>query len=100
MAVDPGAAVTGDMLDDGQHAALEQPLADRSAEPRDAPRLGAICSVADHRVGAGHRKIEHRQAIDVMPRWSEIVGDQPRAETGRRLGLNGSGNDPRRAADG
>src|SRR5215471_10710765 len=41
VAVDAGPPVTGNVLDDGQHAALEQPLASRAAEPRDAHRLGA-----------------------------------------------------------
>ena len=87
MAVDPGAAMAGNVLDDRQHAALEQPLAHRSGKLRDATRLGSVGPVADHRIRPGNRQVEHRQAIDRDAELFEIVGDQPRAEPGRQLGL-------------
>ena len=85
MAVDPGAAVPGNVLEDRQHAACEQPLAQRQAETRDPLRLDAIGAVADHRIGPGNRQVEHRKAIDGDAELGEIVGDQPGAEPGRLL---------------
>jgi len=64
VAVDPGAAMPGDMLDDRQHTAAQEPLAEGAAEARHPRRRGAEGAVADHRVGVTHRQIEHRRAID------------------------------------
>ena len=87
MAVDRGAAVAGDVLDDRQHAAGQQALADGAAERRDARGLVAVGAVADHGVGAGARAGRAPAAQStVMPSAAEIVGDQPRAEPRRLLG--------------
>ena len=86
MAVDPSAAVTGDVLDDRQHSALEQPFADRSAKTGDAVGLASIGPVTDHRIGARDRKIEHRQAANGDVQLRKIVGDQPCPEMGGGLG--------------
>ncbi len=97
MAVDPGAAVARDVLEDRQHAAGEQPLAHRPAEASDAVGLGAIGAVADHRIGAGAGQVEHRQAVDGDAEPSQIVGDQAGAEPGRLGGVRiGQRGDPRR----
>ncbi len=87
MAVDPGPPMSGNVLDDREHAALEQPLAHRSGKPRDATRLGSVGPVADHRIRPGNRDVEHRQTIDRNAELFEVVGNQPRAEPGRQLGL-------------
>ena len=61
MAVDGGAAVAGNMLDDRQHAAGQQPS--HTARPSVATTVGlvAVGAVADDGVGAGHGNVEHRQ---------------------------------------
>ena len=86
VAIEEGTAVAGNMLDDGQHSTLEQPLANRSAEAGDTARLTPISPVANHQIGAGDGKIEHRQTIDGNPKSAEIIGDQPCAEPGGCLG--------------
>ena len=83
MAIDPGPPVPGNVLDDREHAALEQPLADRSGKLRDAARLGSIGPVADHRIRPGNRDVEHRKTIDRDAELFEVVGNQPRAEPRR-----------------
>ncbi len=84
MAVDAGAAMAGYVLKDRQDGAVEQPRTHGAGEARDPFRIAPISPVADHRIRASHRNIEHRQAIngDAEPR--QIVGDQPSAEAGRR----------------
>ena len=59
----------------------------RSAEAGDTARLIPIGSVADHRIRAGDRKIEHRRTIDGNPETAEVIGDQPGAEPGGCRGL-------------
>ena len=86
MAVDAGAAMTRDVLEYRQHAALDQPLANRPGEARDPVGIAAIGAVADHRVGAGNRQIEHRQAVDGDAEPRKVIGDQPSAEPRRLLG--------------
>ncbi len=97
MAVDLGPAMAGDVLDDRQNAAGQHALAHRTAEVRDPLRLCAIGAVADHRVGARSRQVEHRQRVDRDAERGEIVGHQPSAEPGRfRRQRIGQGADPRR----
>ena len=102
MAVGPRPAVSGNMFDDRQHAAVEQPLRRRAAEPRDLGRRAAIGAVADDIMGAVHRDVEHRQAIDIDPDLAQIMGDEPRAEpdeAGRLLGSEAAASRRRRRTD-
>jgi len=87
MAVDPSTPMAGDVLDDRQYAALEQPLANRSGKFRDASRLGSVSAVADHRIRPGNRDVEHRQTIDCYAESFEIVRNQPGTKPGCTLGL-------------
>jgi hypothetical protein len=87
MAVDPGTPMAGDVLDDRQHAAFEQPAARRSGQFRDATRLASIGPIADHRMRPGNWNVEHRHATDRDAEISEIVCNQPGAEPDRNLGL-------------
>ncbi len=69
------------MLDDRQHAAFEQPLARGAAERGDLGRLGAVGTVADHRVGARHRRqVQHRRGVDGDAEPGEIVGGEAHRE--------------------
>ncbi len=81
MAVDPGAAVPRNVLEDGQHAALDQPLAHRQAKTRHAVGLSPVGAVPDYQVGAGNRQVEHRKAVDGDAKSAEIVGDKAGAKT-------------------
>ena len=64
MAIGGRPSVAGNVLQDGQDAALLQPLGDGAGNRRDLGRLGSIGPVADHGVGPGHRDVRQRQAID------------------------------------
>jgi hypothetical protein len=87
MAVDPSAPMAGDVLDDRQHAAFEQPVARRSSKFRDATGLASVSPVADYRIRSGNGNVEHREAVDRDAEISEIVRNQPGAEPDRDLGL-------------
>ena len=67
VAVDAGAAVSGYMLDDRQHAAFQQSFTDRAPQRRDAGRIGPPGAVADHRIGAGRGRSRTGAASTVMP---------------------------------
>ncbi len=54
-------------------------------------RRAAIGAITDDRVQAFRRGVEDRQAIGVDADLSQIVGDKPRAEPGKPLGLRGVG---------
>ncbi len=79
MAINPRAAMPGDVLDDRQHAAAKETLAEGAGEPRHPRRIVAKGAVADHRVGLAYRQIEHRGGVDSDPDLGQIVGDQARA---------------------
>jgi len=79
--------MAGDVLDDRQHAAFEQPLARRSGKYRDATRLVCVSPVADYRMRSGNWNVEHRQAVDRNAEISEIIGNQPSAKPDRNFGL-------------
>ena len=81
VAVHRRAAVTGQMLEHRQHAAVHQPGRDRAGERRDLIGRVAIGAVADHCVGARDRNIGERQAIDVD---AERLADRWRS-AGRRV---------------
>ena len=84
MAVGRGAAVTGQMLEHRQHAALAEPVGNRAGDRRNLVGALAIGAIPDHRIGAGDRHIGERQAIHVDPERREVAGDQARAQA-RRL---------------
>src|ERR1700756_3780779 len=50
----------------------------------DLGRLGSIGPIADYYVGAGNRNVGERQAVHADAELTEIIGDQPGAQT-RRL---------------
>jgi hypothetical protein len=77
----------GNVFDDREHAALEQPLAHRSGKLRDATRLGPVGSVADNRVRPGNGDVGYGQAIDCDTERFEVIRHQPRGEPSRQLGL-------------
>src|SRR5271170_4476 len=85
VAVDSGAAVTRYVLDDREHATLDQTLAHRSGEARHTLRVGPVGAVADHRIGSGCGQVEYRKASDGDAEPSKVVGDQAGAEPGRML---------------
>ena len=86
MAIDAGPTMTGNVLEDRQHAAVEQRLADHPSEAADAARIASIGPVTDDRVGARYRQVEHRVAVygDTQPR--EIIGDETRGQARGTLG--------------
>ena len=86
MAVDASAAVTRNVLENGQDAAFQQTVAHRSGEPHDTIRIAAVRAVADYRIGAGNRQIEHRHTIDGDAEPHQIIGDQPGADPSRLTG--------------
>ncbi len=84
VAVAGRAAVAGNVLHHGQHAAGHQPVGHRAADLGHRRRRGAVGAVADDVVGAGYRNVEHRRAIDVDADILEVVRHQPGAEPGER----------------
>ena len=84
MAVGGGASVARQVFHHRQHAGGHQAFGLCACKRRDLVRRIAEGAVADHPVGAGHRYIGHRHAIDVDPKRDQILGDQPAAEP-RRL---------------
>ena len=82
VAIDAGAAVTGNVLQHRQDPAVEEAFANRPGKAGGALRIGAIGTIADHLIGAVHRDIENRKAVDGDADPREIIGDQPRAEPG------------------
>ena len=57
-------SVPGNVLDHRQHAAVEEPLANRIAEHRRQIGGGPGGTIADDRVGVRLRHVQHRGAID------------------------------------
>ena len=80
MGVGGGAAVTGNVLEHRQHAALLQPGRDGAGDGGDLVGRGAIGAVADHGVGALDRDIGQRQAVDGNAEVDQIGGDQARRQ--------------------
>ena len=64
MAVGGGAAVAGNVLDDRQDAAREQPFAHRPAERGDGVGVVAVGAITDDFVRARDGNVEHGRAID------------------------------------
>ena len=65
VAVGGRAAMAGNVLEYRQNAAVRQALGDRAGNSGDLVGLGAIGPIADHRIGASHRHVRDRQAIDI-----------------------------------
>ncbi len=86
MAVGEGAAVTGHVLDHRQDAAGQQTLGGGAAQLRHQGRLAGVGAVADDVVSAGHRHVQHRQAVDGDPDPAQVVGHQPGPETDQFAG--------------
>ena len=84
VAVGGRAAVAGDVLEDRQHAPFGQALRERAGNGGDLGGLRAKGAVADHRIGARHRHIRDRHAIDIDAHERKIGRDQPRAKPRRR----------------
>ena len=82
VAVGAGAAVAGYVLDDRQHAAVEEAVDRRAAELDHHRGIARIGAVADDVVGALGGHVEHRRAIDGDAEIVEFVRDQPRAQIG------------------
>ena len=80
MAVGSGTAMAGNMLDDGKHAAGDEPLRGRPAADRDRVGRVPVGPVRDHRIGAGNGNIEHRKAIDRDAERSQVMRDEARPE--------------------
>ena len=87
MAVHARPAMPGHVLDDRRDAAGKQSVGDRPAHRRHALGPGREGPRADGVVHAFARDIEHRRAVDVDSDFVEIMRDQARDETGRRLGF-------------
>ena len=68
--------MAGNVLQNGQNAALFQPLGDGPGDRRDLARLGSIGPVADHGIGAGDRHVRQRQAIDGDAEVDQVGRDQ------------------------
>jgi len=81
VAVDPGPAVTRQVLDHRQDAAVHQALAGGAAQFGDLVRRDGIGPVADHVMGPGLGHVEHGQAVHGDPDGGEVMGHEPRAET-------------------
>ena len=80
VAIDACAAVTGNVLQHRQDPAVEEAFANRAGKAGYALRIAAIRTIADHLIGAVHRDVENRKAVDGDADPCEIIGDQPRAE--------------------
>ena len=89
MAVGARPAMAGYVFHHRRDAARHQPFRRRASDPRDARGIAAIGAIADDRMRTVGRRVEHRHAIHVDPRFAQIMCDQPRAEPGepRRLRL-------------
>ena len=87
MAVHARPAMPGHVLDDRRDAAGKQSVGDRPAHRRHALGPGREGPRADGVVHAFARDIEHRRAVDLDSDFVEIMRDQARDETGRRLGF-------------
>ena len=86
VAVRRGTAMPGNMLEHRQNPAGQEAVGHRACQQSDLLRGFPISPVANHQIGAGDGKIEHRQTIDGNPKSAEIIGDQPCAEPGGCLG--------------
>ena len=75
--------VTGNVLEDRQHAAVRQSVGNRPRDGRHLGRLGSVGAIADHRIRPGHRHVGERQAIHGNAELGQIRGDQTGAEPGR-----------------
>ena len=82
MAVGAGAAMAGNMLHDGQHAAGKQAVRRRTPDVRDPRRLAAVSAIADDLMRAGLRRVEHGEAIDGDPHLAQIMRHETRAQKG------------------
>ena len=67
MAVDVGAAVSGNMLDNRYHTAGQQPFAYRLSQSGDRRRFTGKRPVADNLMAIRKQKIYHGSAINVEP---------------------------------
>ena len=76
-------AVTRNVLEDRQNAALLQALGHGARDGGDFVRIGSIGAIADHGIGAGDRNIRQRQAIDGDAEIGEIGRDQAARSTAR-----------------
>ena len=83
MAIDPGAAVAGKMLQHRQHPAGQETRGHRAANRRHLLRAPTIGAIADHLIGSPHRQIRDRQTVDVDAQLIQVLGDETRAEAGR-----------------
>jgi hypothetical protein len=82
MAVDAGAAVARYVLKHRQDGAVEEARTNGAGETRGPFGIVPKGPIANHRIGPGHRKIQHGQAIDGDAEPRQVVGDQPSAEAG------------------
>ena len=90
---------TGDVLDERQHAAAEQPVADRRAKLADDVRIIAERAVADDAVGLRCRHVEHRRAVyrdaEIVQLRRDQPGVEPRCFARRRAVAPGEIAEPR-----
>ena len=73
----------GNVLDHRQHAAVEEPLANRIAEQRRQIGGRPGGTIADDRVGVGLRHVQHRGAIDGDAQGRKLGGGDAGVEACR-----------------
>ena len=76
MAVGARPAMTGQMLDDRQHASGEKSLGHGATEARHHPRLASIGAIADDGMAAGRRYVENGGAVDRDADFAQIAGNE------------------------
>ena len=60
MAIDTSTTMAGNMLNNREHCAFQQPLTYRASETSDTIGVASVSPVADHRIGSANWKIEDR----------------------------------------
>ena len=83
VAVDPGAAVPRNVLENRQNAARLQPLGNRFGYGGDFAGLVAVSTVSHNRVGIANWDVGERQAIDVDAKIEKVGGHEARPEPRR-----------------
>jgi hypothetical protein len=78
--VHAGAAVAGQVLEDRQHAAREEPVRAGARSRDDGGHVRAVEAVEEHGVGALLHEVGERRAVDVDPRGVELMGDEAVAD--------------------
>ena len=82
MRIDIGAAMAGHVLHHRLHPRLPQPLGKRTPQAGHNGGIAAERTIADHRIGPGHREVEHRGADHIEAQFGAEQPDRRPGELG------------------